>query len=329
MPGALCLLPIAFLATTSAQDEGAGKTFEEQSGALRTALHYDPSLGQPLRTLVELYEKAERVDELLGLYRAHVSQYPDDAGAQIVLIRLLRHLQRPEAMELLQSAVQRFPDQAMLQYLQFEWYRKSDDARALATLSRAVELQTIPDRRDTWLEELLELSRDADDNGVARKHLVAQQQSAGTDPAAMLAVAQRMHRYDFHDLAIETLTAALSGQLEPEARVEVTMLLAKSEASVGKRAQAGQRVATLLDSVAADYWRRRELMTSAHAAGGVSGRTRKVARAGTRGSPGCRGSGRGKRRPRLLRVAGHRRPASGGCQVAGRGFGRIAELREN
>jgi outer membrane protein assembly factor BamB len=256
-----CVCLTAFLTAASGQDESVGKTFEEQSAALRTALHYDPSLGQPLRTLVELYEKAERVDELLGLYRAHVSQYPDDAGAQVVLIRLLKHLQRPEATELLQSAVQRFPDQAMLQYLQFEWYKKSDDTRALETLSKAVNLQTIPDRRDTWLDELLELSRAGGESEVAKKHLLAQRAVAGTDAGALLAAAQRMHRYHFYELAIETLSAAETGQLEPEAQVEVQMLLAKSEAAVGKRAEAGARVAALLDTVAADYWRRRELMT--------------------------------------------------------------------
>ena len=256
----VCCCLVSF--TAQAQDEAVeGKTFEEQSVALRTALHYDPSLGQPLRSLVEHYEKAERVDELLGLYRAHVSQYPDDSGAQVVLIRLLKHLQRPEAMEMLQSAVQRFPDQAMLQYLQFEWYKKSDDSRALFTLSKAVELQAIADRRDTWMEELLELSRSAGDAEVATKHLEALRDAAGTDPGSLLAAAQRMHRYDFHELAIETLTMAQAGQMEPEARVEVEMLLAKSEAAVGKRAHAGERIAAVLDTVAADYWRRRELMT--------------------------------------------------------------------
>ena len=310
----LCGLLIACSVLSQARDDPAdGKTFEEQSVALRTALHYDPSLGQPLRSLVEHYEKAQRVDELLGLYRAHVSQYPDDPGAQVVLIRLLKHLQRPEAMEMLQSAVQRFPDQAMLQYLQFEWYKKSDDARALATLSKAVELQTIADRRDTWMEELLELSRSGENAEVAKKHLEALRDAAGTDAGSLLAAAQRMHRYDFHELAIETLTMAQSSQLEPEARVEVEMLLAKSEAAVGKRAEAGKRIATVLDTVATDYWRRRELMTlrmQLVESPGEREKLLKVAREAHESAEGAAAEGTALDYAELLAIAGKRAQAA-------------------
>ena len=316
-----CVCLLAFMTSANGQDEtDAGKNFEEQSAALRTALHYDPSLGQPLRALVELYEKAERVDELLGLYRAHVSQYPDDAGAQVVLIRLLKHLQRPEAMEMLQSAVQRFPDQAMLQFLQFEWYKKSDDARALATLSKAVELQTVPDRRDVWLEELLELSRSADDSSVAERHLVALGDAAGNDPAALLAAAQRMHRYDFHELAVDTLTKALAGQLEPEVRIEVEMLLARSEAAVGKRAEAGKRVAGLLDSVAPDYWRRRELMALRLQLVESSAERERLLTQAREAHEAAEGGRRRGRCTRLRGATGHRRQTRGSGQSAGRGF---------
>ena len=39
--------------------------FDKQSAALRTALHYDPSLEAPLANLVKLYGAAEGGEELL------------------------------------------------------------------------------------------------------------------------------------------------------------------------------------------------------------------------------------------------------------------------
>jgi len=241
------------------QAEGGADDFEKQSIALRTALHYDPSLGQPLKTLLQLYEKADRSEELLGLYRAHVSEYPDDAGAQVVLIRLMQMLNRADVGEMIQSGVREHPEEPMLQYLLFESYRKADDQRALVTLSKAIELQGNADRADIWLDELLELSRARGESEVATRHLAAIRDRAGNDAAALLSVARRMHRYRLDEIAVETLTLAEENVTDAETGVEIQILLAKAEAALGKRASAAKRVVAVIDQLAAAHWRRSEL----------------------------------------------------------------------
>lgn len=255
----LFLMLALSIRSASAQAVESGDEFEKQSVALRTALHYDPSLGQPLKTLLQLYEKADRSEELLGLYRAHVAEYPDDAGAQVVLIRLLQMLNRADVGEMIQSGVREHPEAPMLHYLLYESYRKADDPRALATLSKAIELQSNADRADTWLDELLELSRIRGDNEAATKHLTAISDKAGNDASDLLAVAQRMHRYHLDQLALETLTLAEKNVNDAETGIEIQILLAKTEAALGDKAAAAKRVIAVVDQLAADHWRRSEL----------------------------------------------------------------------
>ena len=246
-------------ASGQAAGDAGGDDFEKQSVALRTALHYDPSLGQPLKTLLQLYEKADRAEELIGLYRAHVTEYPDDAGAQVVLIRLLQMLNRAEVGEMIQSGVREHPGEPMLHYLLYESYRKADDQRALETLSKAIELQTNADRADIWLDELLELSRSRGDNAAATRHLIAIRDNAGNDASALLAVARRMHRYRLDEVAVQTLTLAEKNVNDAETGVEIQILLAKAEAALGEKASAAKRVVAVIDQLAADHWRRSEL----------------------------------------------------------------------
>ena len=65
---------------------------------LRTALHHDPALASPLERLLSMYRSAGRADELTGIYRAHVAQYPNDPSACTVLVRLLMAAGDPEAV---------------------------------------------------------------------------------------------------------------------------------------------------------------------------------------------------------------------------------------
>ncbi len=256
---ALSLALASAAQSVSGQTAGNADDFEKQSVALRTALHYDPSLGQPLKTLLQLYEKADRGEELLGLYRAHVAEYPDDAGAQVVLIRLLQMLNRADVGEMIQSGVREHPEEPMLHYLLYESYHKADDQRALATLSKAIELQTNADRADIWLDELLELSRTRGESEEATKHLIAIRDNAGNDASALLAAAQRMHRYRLDEIAVETLTLAEKNVNDAETGVEIQILLAKAEAALGEKASASKRVVAVIDQLAADHWRRSEL----------------------------------------------------------------------
>ncbi|MEO0966715.1 MAG: hypothetical protein AAFY08_16670, partial [Planctomycetota bacterium] len=61
----------------------------KRSLPLRTALHHDPTLASPLERLLELYQQADRLEELVGVYRTHLRGYPRDRSARTVLVRLL------------------------------------------------------------------------------------------------------------------------------------------------------------------------------------------------------------------------------------------------
>ncbi len=235
--------------------------FDKQSLALRTALHYDPSLESPLKSLVTLYRNADRVEELVGLYRGHISQYPDDAGAKAVLIRVLRSLNRAEADELAQSAVQVHPDNALLNFLLYELRAKREDPRALESLARAIDLETKVTRRDAWAEILLEEAGDGSDRELARAHLEKLRAAEGNTAESLLTLAERMHRHDFNDLAFATLQEAAKLKPDPELGVEIEILTAKVQAALGDRDAAGNRLDALLARLAPDYWRRVEIMS--------------------------------------------------------------------
>ncbi|MCP5550980.1 MAG: PQQ-binding-like beta-propeller repeat protein [Akkermansiaceae bacterium] len=246
----------------SAETTAAGvePDFEKQSLALRTALHYDPSLDAPLKSLVNLYLRAGREDELIGTYRAHVAQYTDDAGAKAVLIRILRQLNRPEADELIQSATQQHPDNALLQYLLFQQRKRRDDSRALESLSHAIDLETRLARRDAWMEELLEESGEGAGRELAHKQLLNLRESTEHTAESLISLAERMHRHGFDDLALGTLEDAAKKEPGPEVGVEIEILSAKVQGALGARAAAGERLDALMTKLAPDYWRRSEIM---------------------------------------------------------------------
>ena len=244
-------------APTEANDEGS---FEKQSLALRTALHYDPSLDTPLHTLVKLYREAGRSDELIGLYRGHIAQYPEDAGAKAVLVRVLRSLNRAEADELAQSAVQVHPESALLNYLLYELRARREDPRALESLARAISLETKPARRDLWAETLLEESGDGAGRELAKAHLEKLREAEGNTAESLVDLAERMHRYQFDTLAFATLQDAMKLDPDPETSVEIEILTAKVQVALGDRNGAGSRLDSLLTRLATDYWRRAEIM---------------------------------------------------------------------
>ena len=156
---ALALLVAPLLSREAAAQERTltVEQFEDASLQYRTALHYDPLLEAPLDGLIRLYREADRMDELVGLYRSHIEQYSDDAGAKSVLIQILNRDKREGAGELVTSAVTLHPQFPALQYLQFRFLEGKGDERALDSLSRAIDLETNVARRSQWLEELLQL----------------------------------------------------------------------------------------------------------------------------------------------------------------------------
>lgn len=257
--GVLCLA-LMFAVDATGQDLTEDQ-FLEISLRDRTALHYDPLLDAPLDSLVKLYRGAERIDELIGLYKSHIEQYPEDAGAKTVLIRLLRKVDRSGADELISSAVPLHPDFAPLQYVLFRFLEERGDARATEVLSRAIDLESNPARRNEWLDQLLQLSEGEATRELAtaqfNKLLAVENQSVET----LLSLARLMQRYQFWDLSIGALNKAKASKPAPEAEVEIDLMLAAGQAQTGNRRDAGKMLDALLARLSPDHWRRREIMS--------------------------------------------------------------------
>jgi thioredoxin-like negative regulator of GroEL len=251
------------LGTARGQSEGplrSGEQFDQQSLALRTALFHDPSLDQPLQRLVELYQKAGREEELLGLYRSHLVQYPEDAGSNAVLVRLLLALKRPEASTAAAGAMEAHPDDPLTIYLRHTDLQLQRDPRALEVLSRAVEKETDPLRKSAWTDQLVAAALAEDRRDLAEKHLRALAARTDQTAAQQIALGQRLNRDGFSALALEVLAAAARNSPAPESTVELDLQAAAAESALGQTAEAARRLEALLGRVAPDYNRRAEIV---------------------------------------------------------------------
>lgn len=252
----LGLVPLA-----RAQKVLAPEEFDKLSLQYRTALHYDPLIEAPLDSLVKLYVGAGRIDELVGTYRSHVEQYPDDAGAKATLIRILRKVDRSGADELISSAIQLHPAFSPLQYLYFQFLEEKGDPRATEALARAIQLEGNLARKRKWLDDLLQLSDNEETRAIAAAQLDAILSTENLTAESLLELARLAQRYQFWEQSAEALNRAKAVGLSPEDTVEADLLLAKSLAETGNRADAGRILDSLLSKLAPDYWRRREIMS--------------------------------------------------------------------
>lgn len=255
----LCIL--AALASNANCQELTEEQFSERSLQFRTALHYDPLLDSPLDSLVKLYRSAEREEELIGVYRSHIEQYPDDAGAKTVLIRLLRRVDRSGVDELIASSVPLHPEFAPLQYLFFKFLEERGDTRAPEALSRAIDLETNPARRNEWLDQFLLLSEGAEVRDLARvkfDKLIAQE---GQSPGELMGLAGLMQRYQFWESSVAAINRAKALGLTPDAGIEADLMLSNALAKTGNSSDAGRMLETLLTKLAPNHWRRREIMS--------------------------------------------------------------------
>lgn len=248
--------------SAEAQDRALSpEQFEDASLQYRTALHYDSLLPQPLDGLVKLYREGDRVEELIGLYRSHVAKYPDDAGAKSVLIQILNREKREGAGELVTAAVSLHPDFSALHYLLFQFLEEKGDARALESLSKAIDLEPNVARRGKWLEELLQLSEGDEARklaGVQLEKLLAVEGQSADD---LMNLAKLMQRYLFWDLSMDALNQAVTDGLGPEAGVEAQVMRAKAFLEMGKVENAAAILDELLSKLSADHWRRREILS--------------------------------------------------------------------
>lgn len=264
-PGIRRLCVLLLLVSLSAVSARAQNLSEEEFTQLslkyRTAIHYDPLLQQPIDSLVKLYRDAKRVDELIGLYRSHVEQYPDDGGAKTALIRILRKVDRPGADELIASAVPLHPEYAPLQYLLYLFLSERGDERAAETLSRAIDLEVNPAKRRDWIEELLQMAETDTARSLASAQLEKLLVTDGQSVGALLGLAGLMQRYEYYELSMVALNKALELKPSPDSALEIEMLLANAEHKLGNNAVAGKRLDAVLAKLAPDHWRRREIMS--------------------------------------------------------------------
>jgi len=254
------VVPFLSCAALSAEEAGTEKELHEISLPLRTALHHDPSLAAPLDRLVEMYRKVNRLDELITIYRSHLAQYPADSRALTVLIRVRLAIGDPEAKALAVTAVEQFPKNAYLHYLNYQALKANQEAGFLAALEKAVELEQSPSRKRSWVGTLLAEAEKQDKFGLIEKHLKTAAQEEGNGPEECLDIARKMIRYKFHEMALGVLTAAEKLSPSPQTMVDIQMACAAAETGSDRIEAAAARLDKLLSKVTADYWRRPEIL---------------------------------------------------------------------
>ncbi len=276
---------------------------------LRAALHEDATLEAPLTQLVEAWRQAQRLPELLALYRAHLGQYPQDSGATIVLLRLLQATRDPAAATAARQAVTDFPDSAYLRWLAFLALNDARDPAALDALAKAVELETVAWRRDQWTERLLGEAVKRGRSELVEKYLTA----AATQEASAtgkLAIGRRQALAGLHVAALATFDAAMNAAPAPEVLVELQVESANSEAALKRPADAAQRLDALLQRLGSDHWRRAEITRRRlELAGGENERAAMIAAARARMDANVGDDAAALDLARLLLAADRRRDA--------------------
>ncbi|MBL4845969.1 MAG: hypothetical protein JKY65_10615, partial [Planctomycetes bacterium] len=232
----------------------------KRSLPLRTALHHDPTLASPLERLIELYSRADRLEELIGVYRAHLRGYPADRSARIVFVRLLLGSGDGEAERELRRAQGLFPKTSYLAYLRYQLLAEDDDARALDYLDQAIQLEKRPVRRRAWTQRLVRSAVSQDRRDLARKHLGKYAELLGGGASAHLDAARKMQEAGFYSDVLTALDTARTKRPSPERGVEIDLLAAEAEVELDRHEAAGKRLDALLGRLTADYWRRPEIL---------------------------------------------------------------------
>ena len=83
--GLLFVAWIVIATLAFADPPSATRDLRAETLALRTALYQDPLLESPLQKLLSVYREANRLEELLAMYRTHLARFPKDAGSTTVL----------------------------------------------------------------------------------------------------------------------------------------------------------------------------------------------------------------------------------------------------
>ncbi|MHA3774365.1 outer membrane protein assembly factor BamB family protein [Verrucomicrobiota bacterium sgz303538] len=246
-------------AAIAVAQEKSSEDLEAKSLPLRTALYNDPSLNPPLDRLIQLYQEGGRGKELIGIYRQHVAQYPADTGALTILVRLLTATNDPEAGRVVRTAAERNPENAFLQFLLFEHLQKKGEPGALDALDRAITKEKQAARKRTWVEQLLPLAAAEGRPELSKRHLESLAENSRT-PEEKLDIARKMIAQKLHEPALSVLTAATAMGPSAETGVDLELAASSAELGLGRNDAAATRLDRLLGRLAADYWRRPEIL---------------------------------------------------------------------
>ncbi|MDA1014654.1 MAG: hypothetical protein O3A00_09415 [Planctomycetota bacterium] len=247
---------------TADETVASGQTFDQESIALRTALHHDPTLASPLERLVTLYQTAGKLPELIGLYRTHVGQYPNDPSGRTVLVRLLVAMGDPAGLTSTEAAVAQFPENSTLHHLLYLLLSARNDPKAINELDKAIDTETRPAKKLKWIEDLLPLAQVTDRRDLAVKHLTAVAEIPRT-AEQRLEVARLMNRFKYFDLSLKLLTKPDDNSAAtpaPETMVDLELEAATSEVGLDQSELASARLEKLLGRLTGDYWRRPDIM---------------------------------------------------------------------
>lgn len=232
-----------------------------QSLPLRTALYHDPTLQAPLERLLAMFREQNRLGDLVALYRTHIAGYPNDAGATLVLIRILQITNGTEALQLARQATLQFPRNADVRYTLYALLRSGGDPRALEELEAAIALETKrPSKRRAWLEEIVPAAAKREDRTMAERNLLMLNDLVKDNVDAQIDAARLALSLRFYEHALDLLAAASRNQPSAENGIELEILAATAEAGLDRPADAAQRLDAVLARVTADYWRRPEIL---------------------------------------------------------------------
>ena len=259
--GAVTVSTEAQNADTTESKQTSPEVFEKRSIALRTALHYDPSLEIPTAELLKLYRGDGRADELVGLYRSHIRQYPKDPGGRIVLARILHALGRSDARDIAAKAAKDLPDDALVAYVHAQILAGVGGRGAIEEFARAVELTKRHERRLRWTRELIDQALEAGRSDLAKKQLEALAEDTQIAPDRRISLARKMLDASLPDMACSTLESILSGQLPPEVAIDAELALGEALAAADRTDEAAARLDALLDRVTLEFWRRSEILS--------------------------------------------------------------------
>jgi len=134
------------------------------------------------------------------------------------------------------------------------------DPRAITEFEQAIVLEKKASRIRVWIEEFIPRAIASGKRDLARKHLQTYPKFLGDTATAYLEAAQKMIKYEFNNLALETLSAASKLSPPPEVFVDIEMAAASAEVGLNQMDKASSRLDQLLARITGDYWRRPEIM---------------------------------------------------------------------